>query len=447
MAEYGSPASDRLPKEPVDRLKRIVNRFLHIEVASGFLLLFVTVLAIVLANSVYSEAFLNFWKTPIGFRIGSFEIVHSLKHWINDGLMTLFFFVIGLEVKREIVLGQLSDLKSATLPIVAALGGMVAPAGIYLALQLGQAGERGWGIPMATDIAFVVGCMVVVGSRVPQGLRILLLSLAIADDIGAILVIALGYSSNLNLEALSWGFVGIAFVVFLARIGVRAVPIYFLVGSMVWFAFHESGVHPTIAGVVLGMLTPATVWVSGTRLEAIVSDLQNHLRSSSSDGTSKDTDLIRSVELAARENISPLERLETMLHPWVSFVIMPIFALANAGVPLNLSDFKEPVATAVMAGLILGKPTGIVLFSWLAISTGIARLPKGVTWPILGAGGLLAGIGFTMAIFIAGLALKDELLNASKVGILAASSVCALLGVGLLFWLIPKHNPDSAQTN
>lgn len=435
------PVTDRsphLPHVPIDRLRGILGRFLRIEAASGIILLFATLAALVLANSSLSESYLRFWETEIGIRIGSFELVHSLKHWINDGLMTLFFFVIGLEVKREIVSGELRNPRTASLPVVAALGGMIAPAAFYLALQYGQPGERGWGIPMATDIAFVVGCLALLGSRVPRGLRVLLLSLAIADDIGAILVIAIGYSSDLNFHALSIGCAGMVIVVVMAQLGVRSVPIYFLVGVVIWHFFHESGIHPTIAGVILGLLTPARNWVGEERLNAIIGELSVALKSSDEE-KSPDRGLLQSVELAARESISPLGRLESAFHPWVGFVIMPIFALANAGIPLHGADFSEPISVAVMVGLVLGKPIGIVLFTWLAVSLGIARLPRGVTWAILLAGGILAGIGFTMALFIAGLALEGDLLNASKVGILSASAFCAVVGSGLLYWLLSRN--------
>lgn len=432
-----------LPIEPIDRLSGPLKRFLHVEAASGFLLLLVTGAALLLANSPLSEEFLSFWKTPISFRFASFEISHSLKHWINDALMTIFFFVVGLEVKRELVLGELKDLRSAALPLVAAIGGMIVPASLYLALQAGEPGARGWGIPMATDIAFVVGCLALLGSRVPMGFRILLLSLAIADDIGAILVIAVGYASDLNFSALLFGFLGIGCVLGLANLGVRSVPIYFIVGSLIWFAFHESGVHATIAGVILGLLTPARSWVSGEHLRAIVHRFGSYLQGEELSAAKKDHMTLRSVELAARESLSPLERLETTLHPWVSFVIMPLFAFANAGVPLGSTDFWEPVKIAVIVGLVLGKPLGVWCFSWLAVRAGLAKLPQGVTFGILAGGGILAGIGFTMAMFIADLALDEALLDAAKIGILLGSALCAGVGVLLLSWLLPK--PSSLE--
>ncbi|MEK6235522.1 MAG: Na+/H+ antiporter NhaA, partial [Planctomycetales bacterium] len=265
MAKQAQPPEHlpRLPEKPIDRFVEPVKRFMRVEAASGVVLLICTVIAMVAANSPWSEAFLHFWKTPVDLVIGEAPPnPHYLQHWINDGLMVIFFFVIGLEVKREIVLGELRDLRQAVLPMVAALGGMIVPAGVYLSLQFGQTGQDGWGIPMATDIAFVVGCLAVLGSRVPHGFRILLLSLAIVDDIGAILVIAVGYTENLNLIALGLGILGLGGVFLLNKVGVRNIGVYCVCGALIWLAFHESGVHATIAGVLLGLMTPATSWIS-----------------------------------------------------------------------------------------------------------------------------------------------------------------------------------------
>jgi len=361
---------------------------------------------------------------------------HSLKHWINDGLMVIFFFIIGLEVKRELVLGELRDMKRAALPIAAALGGMVVPAGIFLTMQWGEPSQRGWGIPMATDIAFVVGCMAVLGNRVPKSLRILLLSLAIVDDIGAILVIAIGYTDSLSMVWLLRGFAGIALVLLFGRIGVRNVGVYTVVGALIWLAFHESGVHATIAGVILGLITPARSWVD----RGLVTDTVNRA-SAVMGGEGWDESryaVMKGVEKASREAMSPLERLEHGLHPWVSFLIMPVFALANAGVALSGEAVVHPVAIAIIVGLLIGKPVGIVGFSWLAIRLRIAHKPAEIGWGAMVGGGFLAGIGFTMALFIAGLALGDDLLVNAKMGILVASGAAAVLGMSLLVRLLPK---------
>lgn len=427
-----------LPEGPIDHIVEPVVRFLHVESASGVVLLVFTAVALALANSPFAPEFLSFWKTPIGVTIGPFEFSYPLKHWINDGLMAVFFFVVGLEVKREIAVGELRDLRLAALPIAAALGGMLAPALIYLHFQWGAAGQAGWGIPMATDIAFVVGCLAVLGPRVPRSLRVLLLSLAIADDIGAILIIAIGYTSELHLGALAWGFTGIGLVVILTRLGVRSYLVHGLLAVGVWLGFHESGVHATIAGVILGLLTPARPLVGRRLLAKFTEALGDFLQGESWQNTRQRHRMMMSVRRAARETVSPLERVETALHPWVSFVIMPLFAFANAGVPIQLSGFNDPVAVAIMAGLGIGKPIGIFLFSWLAVRFGLARLPEGVTWGVLSAGGVLAGIGFTMSLFIAGLALGDGMIEAAKIGILAGSIICALIGMTLLRWLLAK---------
>jgi NhaA family Na+:H+ antiporter len=440
----GDSTGPALPREPIHRILGPLARFLHIEAAGGVVLLGCTLLALILANSPFAEAYLGFWKTEVGFRLGGFEMFHSLKHWINDGLMALFFFVVGLEVKREMVLGELREFRRAALPIAAAIGGMVVPAGIYLALQGGEAGARGWGIPMATDIAFVVGCMAILGSRVPPILRVVLLSLAIVDDIGAILVIAVGYTSGLDLTALFLGFAGIAIIYLFARIGVRNFIAYTVIGSLVWLCFHESGIHATIAGVIIGLMTPARSYISEGLLGDFLDRATQVVRGEGLDTVTHRAIKIRELQRATRESISPLEYLENLLHPYVGFAIMPIFALANAGVPFALADFTHPVALAVMAGLVLGKPAGILLFSGLALLLGLRRLPGGITWPILAGGGFLAGIGFTMALFIASLALESELLDAAKVGVLGGSALAAAIGMIILVIVLPKKRRPSA---
>jgi NhaA family Na+:H+ antiporter len=444
MSETGERSTDLsgFPRDPIDELIDPLKRFMHIEASSGIVLVGVTLTALVLANSPFSERFLAFWKTPVGFRIGSFQMFHSLQHWINDGLMAVFFFVIGLEVKRELVMGELQDLRKAALPIAAAIGGMIVPACIYLFLLHGAPGERGWGIPMATDIAFVVGCLTILGSRIPSSLRIMLLSLAIADDIGAIVVIAVGYTESLNLTALILGIVGIGLIIGMMEVGIRNLAVYLFTMVLVWFAFHESGVHATIAGVIFGLLTPAQAWISEGRLGAIANNTCNFLLGEGWSGSENRYTRLREIEVAARKSISPLERFETELHPWVGFLIMPLFAFANAGVKMQLSDFTNPVAAAVFLGLLLGKPAGITIFSWLAVRLGLARLPERVSWGAIVGSGFLAGIGFTMAIFIAGLALEGNMLDAAKVGIIVGSFLSATVGLTVLVLLLPKSSPD-----
>jgi len=421
-----------LPRAPIDRLVEPFTRFLHVEAASGIALLLFTAAALALANSTLADAFLGIWKIPVGIEVGDFQLRHSLKHWINDGLMAVFFFVIGLEVKRELVLGELRDVRRAALPIAAAVGGMVVPAGIYLSLQAGQVAARGWGVPMATDIAFVVGCMAVLGPRIPRGLRVLLLSLAIVDDIGAILVIAIGYTEAIHWGALAWGAAGIAGVSALARLGVRSFGIYTALGAGIWFAFHESGIHATLAGVVIGLMTPARAHLSEGRFGQILYRATQVVHGGGFASLSDRAGRVRRFRQATRELISPVEYLEGFLHPWVAFLVMPLFALANAGVPFRPSDLADPVALAMGISLVIGKPLGIVAVSALAVRLGLAALPAGVGWGALAGGGFLAGIGFTMALFIAGLALDGATLNAAKVGILAGSTLAASVGVAIL---------------
>jgi NhaA family Na+:H+ antiporter len=430
-----------MPRAPVERLLRPLARFLQIESASGAVLLACTVAALVLANSPWADAFAGFWHIHARLGIGTWELDKSLLHWINDGLMTIFFFVVGLEIKRELVAGELRDPKKAALPVMAALGGMVAPAAIYLALRGGQPGHAGWGIPMATDIAFVVGFLALLGPRAPLGLKILLLSLAIADDIGAVLVIAIFYSGNISLAALGLAALGFALTYALNRIGVRRVPVYVVVGAGIWLCFLKSGIHPTVAGVLLGLLTPGSAWLGNGALLDVAADLLHRL-SGGEEGQIQHgrTQMLGQLGTVSREAVSPLERLETTLHPWVAFGIMPLFALANAGVAVQGAAFSHPVALAVAAGLVLGKPLGIVLFSWLAVRVGLARLPSGVDWKVMLGGGCLAGIGFTMSLFIAGLALgrEPDLLAAGKIGTLIGSAVSAAIGLLLLLVFLRK---------
>ncbi|MGA2497606.1 MAG: Na+/H+ antiporter NhaA [Tepidisphaeraceae bacterium] len=421
-----------LPPGPIDQILNPLVRFLHVEAASGIVLLLATAIALVLANTSVSAAFLGFWKTPIGIQVGHFEFRHSLQHLINDGLMVIFFFVVGLEVKRELVLGELRGFRRAALPVAAAIGGMLVPAGIYLLLRAGKPGAHGWGIPMATDIAFVVGCMAVLGSRVPHGLRVMLLTLAIADDIGAILVIAIGYTHGLNLHWLMVGLAGFGVVLAMARLGVRGFTPYVVVGAVIWYAFHESGIHATISGVILGLMTPTYSRLGDNVMIRLLDRAKATFESGIWRNAPNQAEQVRRFQHMTREIISPSGYLINVLHPWVSFVIMPLFALANAGVAIRGADLGAPVAVAVLCGLFIGKPVGVFLASLAAVKSGIARLPDNVTWPQMAGGGLLAGIGFTMALFIAGLALKEPLLDTAKVGVLAGSLVSAVGGTLVL---------------
>jgi NhaA family Na+:H+ antiporter len=364
---------------PVKRLVAPLARFFQVEASGGVVLLAFTAAAIVLANSPLAAACASFWQAPVGVRLGGLTLEKPLLLWVNDGLMTLFFFVVGLEIKRELVAGELADPRKALLPVVAALGGMVVPAIVYSLCRWGGPGRHGWGVPMATDIAFVVGLLTLLGPRVPNGLKVLVLTLAIADDIGAVLVIAVAYSTDISFWALAASGGGLGLVVILRWLGARSIAVYAALGAGVWLAFLKSGVHPTVAGVLLGLLTPARAGLRRRVLLDVVSDLYARLRGQ------------RGAPAGQAQAVSPLERLEAALHPWVAFAVMPLFALANAGVRVEPAAMATPVALAVALGLVLGKPLGIVLFSLASVRLGLTRLPGGVNWKVLVGAGCLGG--------------------------------------------------------
>lgn len=447
MAQHDPPKAPQLPRTPITKLTEPIQRFLHVEAASGVVLLICTIVALVAANSSFSESYLGFWHTEVDFKFGDFEFKHSLQHLINDGLMVIFFFVIGLEVKREIVFGELREVRRAALPIAAALGGMIAPALVYLACAAGTEGQHGWGIPMATDIAFVVGCMAILGPRVPHGLRVMMLTLAVADDMGAIFVIVIGYSQGLQVGWLIWGILGIITISVMTRMGVRSIPVYVLIGILIWYAFLESGIHATIAGVILGLMTPARAHLSETVFGQMLRRAEYVFEGGEFATLEHRGEKVRQFQQMARETISPLEYLESTLHPWSGFVVMPIFALANAGVPFDANALGAPVALAAMLGLMLGKPIGIVASSWLCVKSGLASLPEGVNWKIMVGAGCLGGIGFTMALFIAELALKGDLLDTAKIGVLVGSALSAAIAMALLTWLLPKAGTSETPSH
>lgn len=429
----------RLPKEPADRLTAPLMRFLRIEAVAGAVLLISTTLAMLLANSSWSTNFLAFWDAPIALQLGSVTIARTLKHGINDGLMTLFFFVIALELKRELVLGELRDIRVAGLPIAAALGGMVVPVATFLLLVGDQPGWNGWGAVMSTDTAIVIGCLALLGARLPESLRLFLLSLAIFDDVGSILVVAIGYGGTLNWVALGAAGLGLIVVACMARLGVRALAGYFIVGGGIWLAFDLSGIHATVTGVILGLMTPARSWVSDRRLHAILDRVTAYPPGNHWAGDTAARHDLHQAGVATREALSPIERLEIALHPWVAFVVLPLFALANAGVPIAGTAANPALTTAIVAAFVVGKPAGVVLFSRLAVSLRLATRPDELSWGLLIAGSLLTGIGFTMALFIAEAAFHTDLLNAAKLGILSASAISAVAGMAALTWLTARR--------
>lgn len=433
----------RLPDEPVDRFTKPFARFLRIEAAAGATLVLAVICAMALSNSPWSTQFHALWDVRLGITLGPATLSHTLKQWVNDGLMTFFFFIVALELKREIVLGELRNPRIAALSIAGALGGMIVPAILYLLVTGSGANMRGWGIVTATDTALMIGCLAILGSRVPLSLRLFLLSLAIFDDIGAILVIAIGYGEPLNGWAMALAGTGLGVAALAARLGVRSIAIYFGVGAATWLALDASGIHPTLAGVALGVMTPARGWVSEDRLRAILHRVIARPNSERSTGDTPARRDLQRAGIATREALSPVERLETLLHPWVAFVVLPVFALANAGIPIAEAQFDRTVGSAVFVGLVAGKPVGVVLFSLLAVRLRLARLPPSLRWSVLAGGSLLTGIGFTMATFIAELALAPTVLGSAKLGILAASIASGVAGLFTLAWLTSKRRRSS----
>ncbi|HVL32408.1 MAG TPA: Na+/H+ antiporter NhaA [Actinomycetota bacterium] len=415
---------------------RPLKSFLDTEASGGILLLVAAVAALLWVNSPWGDSYEELWHTTLTVRLGDLVISEDLRHWINDALMAIFFFVVGLEIKRELVSGELRDPRAAALPAFAALGGMIGPALIYAAINAGGPGSDGWGIPMATDIAFAVGVLALVGRRAPASLKLFLLSLAIVDDIGAILVIALFYTDSVSFYALGVAAALLLLIVGLQRAYVRAMPVYAVVAAGVWLAVFESGVHATIAGVVLGLMTPASPF----QPPQAVSTHARRIADETSDDPAEAAEDVHhwlSLSSLSREAVAPLGRLEHLLHPWTSFVIVPLFALANAGVDLRGGGIGDavanPVALGIIVGLVAGKIIGISSFAWLSTKIGLTRLPSGVRWSHIIAVSSVAGIGFTVSLFIAALAFSDaDTLEAAKVGILLASVLAGILGAVLM---------------
>jgi NhaA family Na+:H+ antiporter len=438
----GSPPS--APPETWEPLLRFaqlagrpLERFLRIEAASGILLLVAAAVALAWANSPWAEGYVELWHTPLGIRIGSFSFERTLEWFVNDGLMVIFFFVVGLEIRREIHDGELSAWRRAALPAAAALGGMLVPAGLYLAFAGAPDTRSGWGVPMATDIAFAVGILTLLGKRVPAALRVLLLALAVIDDLGAIVVIAVFYSSGVAPSGLLIAALGFVGVLVLQRLGVRAKLAYVPPSIVAWAGIYAAGIHPTIAGVIVGLMTPVRAWLGPDGFLVSVRKEVEQLSTATQDELSSHElgEALRHVNVARREALSPAESLIETLHPWVAFGIMPIFALANAGVTVaggSLDGASWRVITGVAIGLVVGKPVGVLFMSWLALRLRIGTLPAGMAVRHLVVLGVVAGVGFTMALFIAQLAFTDaRLLAAAKLGVLAASGAAAVLGLVL----------------
>lgn len=425
----------------VTRVIRLpLQRFTESESTSGLVLLAATVIALVWANSPWSEYYKSILHTHLTLDVALFSIDMSVQHWINDGLMAIFFFVVGLEIKREALFGHFSTLKGAALPVIAAIGGMIIPAAIFLAFNLGEDSARGWGIPMATDIAFALGVLALLGRRAPLALRTFLLGLAVADDLGAIMVIAVAYNESISAPHLVIVAGLILVTVFVNRIGLRHAVVTAALGFFMWVAMLQSGVHSTIAGVIFGLLTSAHPYLGKAEFARKSELLVKEYKEAIADGDSERSELVvGELEELSQGTESSLERLERLLHPWSGYVILPVFALANAGLHLTDVDlgsmFASDVTIGVILGLLFGKVVGISLFPWVASRFGIVELPKHVTWTHLIGAGFLGGIGFTMAIFITGLAFSDPtLVLSATAGILCASTTAGLVGYTLLRW-------------
>lgn len=423
---------------PLYRALSPFRSFVSNYVSGGILLLLATVVALFWANSPWAASYHALWEMDASITVGPYSHVHSLRDWINDGLMALFFFVVGLEIKRQILVGELNNRRGATLPIAAALGGMIVPALIYLAINVGGPGVDGWAIPMATDIAFALGVLAVLGDRIPIGGRVFLTALAIIDDIGAVLVIALVYTGGIEWNALLLSGALLVALVVVNRAGVTHPAVYAVLGIGVWLAMFASGIHATVAGVLVALTIPVRSWIHPAELVEEGRALLDGLAATGGNGVSVLADpqqqsLLHRLSGAVQAAEPPLQRLEHSLNPWVAYAIVPVFALANAGVelPADLgAALQGPVLLGVVGGLVIGKPLGIVLATWLAIRLRLTILPPGVTWRHLLGIGCLGGIGFTMSIFIANLAFEQEnLLAASKTGVLLASVTAGVLGV------------------
>lgn len=425
-----------------DRVLRPFQEFARWQASGGLLLLVCAVVALAWANSPWASAYGQLLHEPFGISFGEHLLRFDLRHWINDGLMAVFFFAVGLEIKRELLVGELAEPRQAMLPIAAAIGGMVAPALIYAAFNTGGEGARGWGIPMATDIAFALGALVLLGARIPEGLKIFLVALAIVDDLGALLVIAIFYTASIEWSGIAVAAAFLAALLVANRAGARRVPIYLALGAGLWYGLLISGLHATLAGVLSALLVPARVRIVPDALAQVIRRSADAIETHRTNGVRSAMDPERFATISVLSRAldaanSPLQRFEHMVQPWVTFAILPLFALFNAGVAIDASAMRtlaSPVPLGIIAGLVIGKPLGICVASWLAVKTGLATLPEGVSWRQVTGTAFLAGIGFTMALFISGLAFPGtDLESEAKLGILLASLVAAAGGIAILF--------------
>ncbi|MFT6166123.1 MAG: NhaA family Na+:H+ antiporter [Vicingaceae bacterium] len=432
---------------PIDKLLQPMDNLLRNKPVSGILLFLAVIVAMVWVNSPWRETYHHLWETPFTIGFGENNISKDLHHWINDGLMAVFFFVVGLEIKREVMAGDLSTWKKASLPAAAALGGMILPAIIFSIFNLGTPTEGGWGVPMATDIAFTLGVLSLLGNRIPLSLKLFLTALAIVDDLGAVLVIAFFYTDNLLLLYLEYGAGFLAFLLLMNYLGVRKTRIYAIVGICgLWYAFLMSGVHATIAGVLLAFTIPAKTRINKRGFINHVKQLLNKLqRTKSIDGqylSDEQHEIIEDIKEQREKIETPLQKLEYNLNPIVSFFILPLFALANAGIeiqPESWSGLLEPVSIGIVTGLIVGKCIGILSFSALFVKLGISELPRNTNWGTMTGAAIMAGIGFTMSIFISELAFEDPAVKAqAKLAILIASTIAGIVGMVVIKAFVGK---------
>lgn len=432
---------------PADRLVRPIQRFMRLSVAGGIVLLGCALLAIIWANSGLEHLYhFIFHETQLELVFGQIHISHHLIHWINDALMAVFFLLVGLEIKREMLVGELASPKKAALPIAAAIGGMIVPALIYAAFNLGQPTMRGWGVPMATDIAFALGVLALLGSRVPIALKVFLTSLAIVDDLGALVVIALFYTEQIAFSYLIYGAGAVGVLVLFNMFKVRSPIPYLVTGVALWYCFLESGVHSTIAGVILAMTIPASARVDAERFSNSTGNALEKFEHYGKMGHSVRTSstqraAVQAIASSCAHVTPPLHRIEHALHGWVAFLILPVFALANAGLHIGAdagAALTGSISLGVIFGLVVGKPLGIVAACWISTKLGLASLPTGATWRHIVGVGMLGGIGFTMALFIGTLAFPTAAgLEAAKMGILSASLISAVGGTIVLLTCKP----------
>lgn len=433
---------DRTPIPFIEQALAPFVRFSRVEASGGLVLIACTVAALVWANSPYAASYHALWETPVTVGFGDMVLSKTLLHWINDGLMAVFFFMVGLEIKREILVGELNTVRQAALPVAAAIGGMLVPAAIFAALNAGEPSQSGWGVPMATDIAFALGILSLLGNRIPASLKVFLAAVAIVDDIGAVLVIAIFYSGDLSLFSLAVG--GAMFAAMLAAnlAGVRHPAVYTILGAILWLAFLKSGVHATIAGVLAAMTIPARTRIAGDAFAAKTRRLLGCFERASGSGRPLLADTaqiaaLEEIETACRKAGAPLPRIEHALHPYVAYAIMPLFALANAGVGISGEAVKalgEPVSLGIILGLVVGKQAGIFAACLAMFGLGLATVPRGTKLGHYYGLSCLAGIGFTMSIFIAGLAFGDQngLDATAKLAVLAASTLAGGFGYVVL---------------